>query len=136
MRRHVLLSVEDSDSDYYIIKMGVEESGIPVDLQRVGDGEQALWFLQRSHGFELAPRPDLILLNLNLPRKNGFEVLAEIRGDASLAAIPVVIFTTASLAQERKKALAHGAEDYISKPGTLTGLITAVSSICYRFLAP
>ncbi len=130
----VLLSVEDSDAEYYIIKIAVQEVDFPVQLWRVADGEQALWFLQKTHGYEIAPRPDLILLNLNLPKKDGFEVLAEIRAVEPLRSIPVIIFTSSSLATERKKALTLGAQDYISKPGTLDGLIDALRSVCNRFL--
>jgi two-component system, chemotaxis family, response regulator Rcp1 len=135
MASRVLLSVEDSDAEYYIIKMALHEVDIPLQLCRVADGEQALWFLQRTHGYEIAPRPDLILLNVNLPKKDGFEVLAEIRAVEPLRSIPVIIFTSSSLATERKKALTLGAQDYISKPGTLDGLIDALRSVCYRFLA-
>ncbi len=134
MASHVLLSVEDSDAEYYIIKIAVQEVDFPVQLWRVADGEKALWFLQKTHGYEIAPRPDLILLNLNLPKKDGFEVLAEIRAVEPLRSIPVIIFTSSSLATERKRALALGAQDYISKPGTLDGLIDALRSVCNRFL--
>jgi len=72
---------------------------------------------------------------VNLPKKNGFEVLAEIQASESLRSIPVIIFTSASLATERKKALALGAGDYISKPRTLDGLIDALKSVCNRYLA-
>lgn len=123
MACRVLLSVEDSDGEYYIIKMALQQVDVPVQLCRVVDGEQALWFLKRIHGYEIAPRPDLILLNLNLPKKNGFEVLTEIQAIEPLRSIPVVIFTSASLATERKRALTLGAQDYISKPGTLDDLL-------------
>jgi chemotaxis family two-component system response regulator Rcp1 len=131
----VLLSVEDNDAEYYIIKLALKELDTPVQLHRVSDGEQGLWFLQKTHGYEIAPRPDLILLNVNLPKKNGFEILAEIQASESLRSIPVIIFTSASLATEKKKALALGAEDYITKPGSLDGLIGALRSVCDRFLA-
>jgi CheY-like chemotaxis protein len=135
MVRRVLLSVEDDDSHYYLIKMAVEESGIPIQLCRVADGEEALFFLEKTHGHELAPRPDLILLNVNLPKRNGFEILTEIRAHDSLRSIPVVMFTSNSDASVKKKALALGADDYISKPGTLEKLLAAVTSVCARFLA-
>jgi CheY-like chemotaxis protein len=135
MPTRVLLSVEDNDTEYYIIKMALKELDTPVQLHRVVDGDQALWFLQKTHGYEIAPRPDLILLNVNLPKRDGFEILAEIRASEALRCIPVIIFTSASFAAERKKALALGAEDYISKPGTLDGLIGALRSVCDRFLA-
>jgi two-component system, chemotaxis family, response regulator Rcp1 len=135
MATRVLLSVEDNDTEYYIIKMALKELDIPVQLHRVVDGDQALWFLKKTHGYEIAPRPDLILPNVNLPKRDGFEILAEIRASEVLRSIPVIIFTSASFAAERKKALALGAEDYISKPGSLGGLIEALRSVCDRFLA-
>jgi CheY-like chemotaxis protein len=131
----VLLSVEDSDAEYYIIKMALSETGIPVDLHRVPDGEQALSFLHKVDGFEIAPRPDLILLNVNLPKRDGFEVLTEIQASDTLRSIPVIVFTSSSLTKEKKKAMALGAQDYISKPGTLAGLIDTLRSVCSRFLA-
>jgi CheY-like chemotaxis protein len=71
----------------------------------VADGEEALLFLQKTRGYELAPRPDLILLNLNLPKRDGFEVLSDIRDTDALRSIPVIIFTSSSLTSERQKAL-------------------------------
>lgn len=99
----VLLSVEDDDAEYHIIKMAVEKCGIPIQVCRVADGEEALLFLQKTRGYELAPRPDLILLNLNL--RDGFEVLTDIRDTDALRSIPVIIFTSSSLTSERQKAL-------------------------------
>lgn len=105
-----------------------------MQLCRVSDGEEALYFLERSHGFEVAPRPDLILLNVNLPKRNGLEVLAAIRDRESLRDIPIVMFTSSSLTTERQKALSLGAKEFISKPASLAGLIETVRSICCRFL--
>ena len=132
--QYVLLSIEDNDADYWVIKMALEERGVPVQVCRVLDGEQGLLFLQRTDGYEAAPRPHLILLDINLPKKNGLDVLAHIRSTESLRSIPVVMFTSSSLEWERNKALALGAEDFISKPGTLDGLTAALSSVCSRFL--
>jgi CheY-like chemotaxis protein len=129
------LSVEDDNAEYHIIKMAVEKCGIPIQVCRVADGEEALLFLQKAAGYELAPRPDLILLNLNLPKRDGFEVLADIRGTESLRSIPVIIFTSSSLTREREKALALGAAGFISKPGTLEGLLETIRSVCSQFLA-
>jgi two-component system, chemotaxis family, response regulator Rcp1 len=136
MSHRVLLSVEDNDGEYYLIQMAVREAGIPVDVRRVVDGEQALDFLHKSNGYEIAPRPDLILLNVNLPRKNGLEVLSDIQASDSLRSIPVVMFTSSALTTERQQAMAAGAEDFISKPLTLDGLVEAVRSVCCRYLAP
>jgi two-component system, chemotaxis family, response regulator Rcp1 len=135
MATRVLLSVEDNDTEYYIIKMALKELDIAVQLHRVVDGDQALWFLKKTHGYEIAPRPDLILLNVNLPKRDGFEILGEIRASEVLRPIPVIIFTSASFATEKRKALALGAEHYITKPGSLDGLIGALRSVCNPFLA-
>jgi CheY-like chemotaxis protein len=92
-------------------------------------------FCRKPKGYEIAALPDLILLNVNLPKKNGFEILAEIRASQSLRSIPVVVFTSASVPTERTKALALGAEDYISKPKDLDGLFDELRSVWSRFLA-
>jgi CheY-like chemotaxis protein len=114
--------------------MAVEEASVPVRICRVADGEEALRFLQRSNGHEDAPRPDLILLNVNLPKKDGFQVLVEVRATESIRSIPVVMFTSSSRDSERKKALALGAEDFISKPKSLNELIATLTTVCERFL--
>ena len=134
MGQRVLLSVEDNDAEYHLIKLAVEEVQVPVQLCRVCDGEEALRFLQRETGYEIAPRPDLILLNVNLPKRDGFQVLTAVRATDSLSSIPVVMFTSSARDSERKRALALGAEDFISKPTTLDELIQAVRAVCERFL--
>jgi chemotaxis family two-component system response regulator Rcp1 len=134
MSERVLLSVEDSDSEYYIIGLALKELGLPIRFCRVIDGEQALWFLKKTNGYENAPRPDLILLNLNLPKKDGFEVLGEIRSSAVLRSIPTIIFTTSRDKSSKTRALALGAEDYISKPETLTDLVETLRNVCSQFL--
>lgn len=134
MTHHVLLSVEDSDADYYLIEMAVRESGLPVQVCRASDGEQALHFLHRSKGYEVAPRPHLILLDLNLPRKTGLEVLSEIRASDSFRCMPVVVFTSSTLTTDRRQAFALGAQNYISKPANLAELIEVVGCLCSRFL--
>ena len=135
MIHRVSLAVEDDDAEYYVIKFAVEETGMPIDLCRVADGEQALFFLEKSHGFEVAPRPDLILLNVNLPKRTGLEVLEQVRNSESLRSIPIVMFTSSSLATERQKALALGAKDFVWKPHTLSALLETLRSVCSRFLS-
>lgn len=134
MSDRVLLSVEDNDGDYHCIQMAVEECGFPVKLCRAADGEQALSFLLQTDGYEDAERPDLILLDLHLPKRSGFEVLASIRKTDSLRSVPVVMFTSSRRASERQQASALGADDFISKPHTLPELMETVSSVCSRFL--
>jgi CheY-like chemotaxis protein len=129
----VLLSIEDNDADYYLINLAVRETRIAIQLCRVSDGESAMRFLHRSHGYEVAPRPDLILLDLNLPKRGGLEVLSEIRTSKSLNSIPVIIFTSSRLETERTKAMALGAQDYISKPPSLDELVKTISSVCGQY---
>jgi CheY-like chemotaxis protein len=135
MAERILLCIEDDDAEYYIITIALKELDVAIRFLRVADGEQGIQFLENTHGHELAPRPDLVLVNLNLPKMNGFEVLTEIRKNQSLRSIPVIIFTTSRTTAERKRALALGANDFISKPGTLTGLIETLRTVCTQFLA-
>ena len=135
MGQKVLLSVEDDDAEFHLIKMAIQEMDVPIRLFRVKDGEEAIWFLTKSHGHEISPRPDLILLNLNLPRKNGFDVLTDLQRNQSLRSIPVVMFTSTRTTKERMKALALGADDFISKPNTLNELLETIRTVCARFLA-
>jgi two-component system, chemotaxis family, response regulator Rcp1 len=130
----VLLSIEDNDADYYLINLAVRETRMAIHLCRVSDGELALRFLHKSHGYEVAPRPDLILLDLNLPKRGGLEVLSDIQASECLRSIPVIVFTSSTLEADREKALALGAEEYILKPQTLEALVEAVSSVCGRLV--
>ena len=130
MRKKVLLYVEDEDAAVFLLETALREADIEVELCRVSDGEQALAFLTHSAGFEKVPRPNLILLDLNLPRKNGLEVLAEIFESDSLREIPVIVFTSSSLATDRKRSLALGARHYITKPSTFDGFLDAVRKAC------
>jgi len=132
MAARVILSIEDSDTEFYLVEIAVKKANVPIRLYRASDGEQGLAFLLKAGPYHEAPRPDLILLNLNLPRKNGFEVLADLQAIESLRSIPVVVFTSSSYSMEKDKALALGAQDYVTKPSTLDGLIDVVSRICSR----
>lgn len=130
MGERVMLYVEDEDAAVFLLETAIKEAGIDVQLFRVSDGEQALAFLRCLNAYEKAPRPDLVLLDLNLPRKNGLEVLAEIHDSDSLRPIPVVVFTSSSLPADRSRSLALGAQQYITKPATFDGFIEAVKSAC------
>jgi len=134
MADRVLLSVEDNNAEFYIINIAVKGCGSSIDLRRVSDGEEALHFLRKTSGYELAPRPDLILLDVNLPKTDGFTVLREARTTESFRPIPIVVLTSSTLDSDRRKALALGADDFVSKPGSFDELVRAVRSICCRFL--
>jgi two-component system response regulator len=126
----VLLAIEDNDADFFVIQLAVKESPYAVKLLRPENGEQGLSFLRQEGKYCNAPRPDLVLLNWHLPRKDGGEVLSEILAIEHLRSIPVIVFTSSEL--ERRKAMALGAQDYITKPSSLDGVIGAVHSICSR----
>ena len=102
----------------------MKEADIRVQLYRVSDGEQALAFLRCSGAYEKAPKPDLILLDLNLPRKSGLEVLSEMQHDARLRDIIVIVFTSSALSADKRRSLALGAQEYLRSHRRLTALWT------------
>jgi CheY-like chemotaxis protein len=111
-----ILLVEDSPSDTDLTMAALAAAKMCNRLSVVEDGVQAMEFLRRQGDYAQAPRPDLILLDLNLPRKDGREVLAEIKADATLKTIPVVVLTTSQAEQDVLQAYANHANCYISKP--------------------
>jgi CheY-like chemotaxis protein len=112
---HVLL-VEDDPGDVLMTREAFEHHKIRNTLHVVNDGEQALQFLRRTGEYASAPRPGLILLDLNLPRRDGLEVLAELKEDPSLRVIPVVILTTSQAEEDILRSYALHANAYVSKP--------------------
>ena len=111
-----ILLVEDSPTDAGLTRHALSSGKVRNNLHLVEDGEQAMQFLRREGPFGQAPRPDLILLDLNLPRKSGREVLAEIRGDDRLRALIVVILTTSKDDRDVMAAYGLNANAYITKP--------------------
>ena len=112
---HVLL-VEDDPGDVLMTREAFEYHKLRNVLHVVTDGEQALQFLRRADGYADAPRPGLILLDLNLPRRDGLEVLAELKEDPRLRVIPVVILTTSQADEDILRSYALHANAYVSKP--------------------
>lgn len=133
MREATVLYVEDSDAFAYLLESARKECGLPTKSYRVPDGEQALNFLRREPPFEAASPPDLIFLDLNLPKKNGFELLAEIRSDEQFRTIPVIVLSAALDSQVRERALELGATEYIPKPFDFAALLRTVSSALARY---
>jgi two-component system, chemotaxis family, response regulator Rcp1 len=111
-----ILLVEDSPSDVCLTQEGLKNARVRNRLSVVSDGEQAISFLERKQPFEQAPRPHLILLDLNLPKLNGREVLARIRKDPSLKHIPVVILTTSEAESDILASYELQANSYVTKP--------------------
>lgn len=111
-----ILLVEDSPTDVLLAREGLKSSKIRNQLHIVEDGVEAMLFLRREGKYKDVPRPDLVLLDLNLPRKDGREVLEEIKTDEELRKIPVVVLTTSREEQDILKAYDLHANCYITKP--------------------
>jgi len=124
-----VLLVEDSPADVRLTKEALKEEKLHVNLNVVNDGVEAMEFLHRTGKFAQAVRPDLILLDLNLPKKDGREVLKEIKQDEKLRSIPVVILTTSKAEEDIVKSYNQYANCYITKPLDLSQFSTVVKSI-------
>ncbi len=124
-----VLLVEDNPGDVRLTKEALREGKVRNNLYVVEDGVEAMAFLRREGRFEGAVRPDLVLLDLNLPRKDGREVLEEMKGDASLRNIPVVVLTSSQAEQDILRAYDLHANCYVTKPVDLDQFITVVQSI-------
>jgi chemotaxis family two-component system response regulator Rcp1 len=124
-----ILLVEDNPGDADLAREALEGSKLNNKLFVVSDGEAAMNFLHKSGGYADMPRPDLILLDLNLPRKDGREVLAEIKAHKNLKRIPVVILTTSQSEEDVLKSYNLHANCYITKPIDLSQFIRVVRSI-------
>src|SRR5688572_1274272 len=109
----VILSVEDDHAAYVLLTLGFNEVGGDFRLYRVEDGAKALEFLRHSGPYGNAPKPDLILLNLNMPLVSGFDVLHAMKNDAALRDIPAVVFSSSALDQDKATCLALGARSFI-----------------------
>ncbi len=125
-----LLLIEDNPGDARLLMEIVREDPIPASMRVAGDGAEAIAIL-RSRGEE---RPDLILLDLNLPRKNGREFLAEVKADRRLKRIPVIVLTGSEAEEEIERAYDLHANCYIVKPSTLDGFVDVVRGIAAFWL--
>ncbi len=123
------LLVEDNPGDVRLTCEALTESKVKNNLSVVGDGLEAMAFLRREGKYAAAPRPDVILLDLNLPKKNGLEVLEEIKADSSLKRIPVVIVTSSEAEQDILKTYDLHVNCYVNKPVDLEQFIKVVQSI-------
>jgi len=124
-----VLLVEDSPGDVRLTQEALKDAKVHVDLHVASDGIEAMSFLLRQGVHAEVPRPDLILLDLNLPKKDGREVLKEIKENPVLALIPVVILTTSSSQEDVTNSYRLRANCYITKPVSLDGFLKVVHSI-------
>ena len=127
-----LLYVEDDDATAYLFQTALQHTSLSPQLFRATNGEDALRFLFQTGAYRDAPQPDLVLLDLNLPRKSGFDVLAEMKSDPRLREIKVVVFSTSTLPYDREKSLELGADDYLNKEGDFDSFIKVAESVCQR----
>jgi CheY-like chemotaxis protein len=124
-----ILLVEDNPADVNMLRQSFRESKIANDLHVVNDGEMALDFLHKRGGFAEAPRPDLVLLDIGLPKMSGLEVLAEVKADPDLRRIPVIILTTSKAEEDIFKSYDLHANSFISKPVHLNELFKVLKTI-------
>jgi CheY-like chemotaxis protein len=126
MHSITILIAEDDPDDQLLAREALDESRIANTVYFVDDGQELMDFLRQAGVYCDAPRPDLILLDLNMPRKDGREALAEIKADPLLRSIPVVILTTTKANEEVLHAYNLGANSFVVKPVSFEGLVNAV----------
>jgi CheY-like chemotaxis protein len=124
-----VLLVEDDPGDVLLIREAFEDNKVRNRLHVVADGVEALTFLRREGEHADAPQPDLVLLDLNLPRKDGREVLAEVKGDDALQHIPVVVLTTSKAEEDVLRSYKLHANAYVTKPVDFDRFIDVVRQI-------
>ena len=124
-----ILLVEDSPGDIRLTREVLRDAKIANELHIVGDGEQAMAFLRCEGAYAAVERPDLILLDLNLPRKDGREVLADIKSDEALRSIPVVVLTTSEAEEDILRSYSLHANAYVSKPVDFSRFVEVIRQI-------
>ncbi|GAA3473985.1 response regulator [Nonomuraea roseola] len=124
-----VLLVEDDPGDVLLTREAFELNHVRTRLHVVSDGEEAMAFLRRQGGYASAPRPDMMLLDLNLPRKDGREVLADVKGDPDLRSIPIVVLTTSEAEEDIVRSYSLHANAYVAKPVDFHQFIRVVRQI-------
>ncbi|MBH8565366.1 response regulator [Nostoc sp. CENA67] len=130
-----VLLVEDNPGDAQLTRIALEDSKISIHLNVVEDGVEAMAFLRKQEKYAHVPHPDIVLLDLNLPRKDGREVLAEIKTDDNLKRIPVVVLTTSQAEEDVLRAYELAANCYITKPVDFDQFVKIVQSIEHFWFA-
>ncbi|MCL6260618.1 response regulator [Aquiflexum sp. TKW24L] len=125
---HVLL-VEDNEGDILLTTEAFEESAIPTKLSIVKNGEEAIDFLFKRGRYKDVERPDLVLLDINLPIKNGHQVLMEVKSNDDTRNIPIIVLTTSDAQQDINKAYFNYANSYITKPLDIKEFVVAIQQI-------
>jgi chemotaxis family two-component system response regulator Rcp1 len=131
----IVLLVEDNSGDVRLMREAFRDAENSIDLRVVSDGEEAISFLKRVGAYSLAPRPDFILLDLNLPKMDGREVLARIKEDADLHTIPTVVLTTSEAEEDVLKSYELSANCYLSKPIALEAFESLIKNLSEFWLS-
>ena len=134
----IVLLAEDDADDIYLIGEAIDECGLDARVLNVQDGEELLQMLRHQDKYQSSkdwPRPDLILLDLNMPLKDGREALSEIKADPDLCTIPVVVLTTSKADDDLEHSYAVGASGFVTKPVSFSGLRDAIQKIGEYWLA-
>ncbi len=124
-----ILLVEDNEPDVILTQEAFLDSSLPIHLHVARDGVEAMEFLRRENGYAGAVRPDVILLDINMPRKNGLEVLADLKDDPALRTIPVVVLTTSQADEDILRSYQSHASSYIVKPVEFSQFYKAIQSL-------
>ena len=124
-----VLLVDDNPADIDLTREALIRSKRRLHISAVNDGTEAILFLRREGKYRKAPAPDLMVLDLNLPKRTGKEVLSDVKGNAALSSIPVVVFSTSQAASDIAGCYKLGANCYLSKPSTLPEFLAAVQSM-------
>ena len=124
-----VLLAEDNENDVELTRLGFEQAKMPVTLHHVKDGEEGIAFLRKEGQYASAPTPDLVLLDLNMPRMDGREMLAEIAADEHLRHIPVIVLTTSSAEAEILNMYRLRCSSYIVKPMTFAQFSRVMETI-------
>jgi CheY-like chemotaxis protein len=128
-RRINVLLVDDDVGDVVLVERALESEKCVPRIHAVRDGVEAMWFLRRKGEFADAPRPDLILLDLNMPRKDGREVLADVKNDPDLRSIPVIVLTTSSSDDDMRNMYDLHANCFVTKPIALQEFTKIIQEI-------
>jgi CheY-like chemotaxis protein len=131
----VILLVEDSEADVELTQISIQQTGRDIDLHVVRDGEQCMGFLLKLGQFHDAPTPQLVLLDLHMPRMNGLEVLASINSRRELRSVPVVVLTTSNSRSDVNEAYARHCSGYVIKPMGFSDFSKAIESLLAYWLS-
>ena len=134
MTHTVLLAEDDEDHAFFTVRAFKDAHGSSLEITTVRDGEEAMDFLQRRGKFVDAPRPQLIVLDVKMPRCNGIEVLTLIKASPELRSIPVVMLSSSDRREDVQDSYDGGANSYVTKPATLDGLTGGVRDLAKYWL--